>query len=271
MSSKVNSDVFHEKADIPRISRDELMVDILCVFCHKKVDLFQPKSTPGGSAPSSSLSLARTNKSTTSLTSSASKEHLADHPSPTDSSSRFRSYLRCYDCQKYAVYCSVCTFPVRGLVSICNRCGHGGHEEHLLKWFQSKSTECATGCGCKCRSQPDNINEEGLNVNFEDDEDDDEDDDDEGNESLVTNPSYGGLSHLTGASTGNNIVSATYVSEKNQLSNSVHGKTVTNTSTTGGTRRSFYDMKSSKPYIENILNNDSEYAYNNFDDNNFDD
>jgi hypothetical protein len=269
MSSKVDSDVFHEKADIPRMSRDELMVDILCVFCHKKVDLFQPKSTPGGPVPSSSLSVARNNKSTSSLTSSASKEQIVDHPSPADSS-RFRSYLRCYDCQKYAVYCSICTFPVRGLVSICNRCGHGGHEEHLLKWFQSKSTECATGCGCKCRSLPDSINEEGLNVNFEDDEDDDDDDDDEGNESLVTNPSYGGLSHLTGASTGN-IVTATNVSEKHPLSTSVHGKTVTNTSTAGSTRRSFYDMKSSKPYIENILNNDSEYAYNNFDDNNFDD
>ena len=55
----------------------------------------------------------------------------------------------CESCQHTAFRCSVCTNAVRGLFALCFKCGHGGHVEHLLPWFE-KETTCPTGCGCSC-------------------------------------------------------------------------------------------------------------------------
>jgi len=55
----------------------------------------------------------------------------------------------CEDCRQYAFQCSICQNSIRGLFTTCLLCGHGGHVEHLLPWFE-KETCCPTGCGCSC-------------------------------------------------------------------------------------------------------------------------
>ena len=39
--------------------------------------------------------------------------------------------------------------PVKGLYSMCEVCGHGGHMSHLKEWFNSHSL-CPSGCGHNC-------------------------------------------------------------------------------------------------------------------------
>jgi len=55
----------------------------------------------------------------------------------------------CPSCHEFAFRCSVCTNAVRGLFTICLICGHGGHVDHVMPWFESHS-QCPTGCGCVC-------------------------------------------------------------------------------------------------------------------------
>lgn len=62
-----------------------------------------------------------------------------------------RSQLWCLSCNIFGIYCAVCLLPVRGMASICELCGHGGHEDDMVQWF-NKYDECPTGCGCRCRS-----------------------------------------------------------------------------------------------------------------------
>eukprot|EP01083_Nonionella_stella_P143272 444922_1 len=52
-------------------------------------------------------------------------------------------------CRHTSVRCVVCQCSVRGLLSCCVACGHGGHAKHMQKWF-SNSALCASGCGCFC-------------------------------------------------------------------------------------------------------------------------
>ena len=47
--------------------------------------------------------------------------------------------------------CVICEQRVRGQYMWCQRCGHGGHLNHMTKWFE-KNVECPSGCGCKCWS-----------------------------------------------------------------------------------------------------------------------
>lgn len=58
----------------------------------------------------------------------------------------------CAQCNRACFACAVCRLPVRGLTSLCNVCGHGGHFQHMLQWFRVND-ECASGCGCQCRKQ----------------------------------------------------------------------------------------------------------------------
>lgn len=59
--------------------------------------------------------------------------------------------LVCGRCEGLALVCFLCQVPMRCAGCYCVRCGHGGHREHVLQWFEMASTEeCATGCGCKC-------------------------------------------------------------------------------------------------------------------------
>lgn len=55
----------------------------------------------------------------------------------------------CNNCSDYAFRCSICDTAVRGLFTICNECGHGGHISHMHSWFQTQKM-CPTGCGCRC-------------------------------------------------------------------------------------------------------------------------
>lgn len=47
------------------------------------------------------------------------------------------------------VCCSLCLQKVSGLCVCCKACGHGGHLDHLLEWFD-RDERCPTGCGCRC-------------------------------------------------------------------------------------------------------------------------
>lgn len=50
-----------------------------------------------------------------------------------------------FDFQKQAAFqCSICRLPVRGLFTVCLKCGHGGHLQHKLDWF-SENSVCPTG------------------------------------------------------------------------------------------------------------------------------
>uniref|UniRef100_A0A8R1IKC7 WDR59/RTC1-like RING zinc finger domain-containing protein n=1 Tax=Caenorhabditis japonica TaxID=281687 RepID=A0A8R1IKC7_CAEJA len=58
---------------------------------------------------------------------------------------------RCTKCEKAAESdCTVCRFPIVGMMYQCNICGHSMHTNHAFEWFQ-KTTECAfVGCPCTC-------------------------------------------------------------------------------------------------------------------------
>lgn len=49
--------------------------------------------------------------------------------------------------------CAICCNPVRGACTWCPTCGHGGHVEHIMDWFQTNDV-CPTGCGCICHPKP---------------------------------------------------------------------------------------------------------------------
>jgi hypothetical protein len=49
----------------------------------------------------------------------------------------------------FSLECAICCSPVRGACTWCPKCGHGGHVDHLMQWFQQHSV-CPTGCGCVC-------------------------------------------------------------------------------------------------------------------------
>ncbi|KAL7428343.1 hypothetical protein ACHAXM_001235 [Skeletonema potamos] len=55
----------------------------------------------------------------------------------------------CRRCKDYAFQCSICCHAVRGACLCCPNCGHGGHAEHILSWFE-RHQMCPTGCGCLC-------------------------------------------------------------------------------------------------------------------------
>jgi hypothetical protein len=55
----------------------------------------------------------------------------------------------CPRCRAYAFRCILCDNAIRGLFTICAYCGHGGHFNHIMSWFQ-RHKQCPTGCGCEC-------------------------------------------------------------------------------------------------------------------------
>lgn len=75
-------------------------------------------------------------------------------------------FNKCFECEKrlYPTYkcdfckrmrvgikCTICHISVRGRTSVCLKCAHGGHTEHLWEWFvQEGNSVCPTGCGCEC-------------------------------------------------------------------------------------------------------------------------
>ncbi|KAI1310244.1 hypothetical protein EDD11_003860 [Mortierella claussenii] len=75
-------------------------------------------------------------------------------------------YNKCFECEnrlypnykcdfckrtRVGIKCTICHISVRGRTSVCLKCAHGGHTEHLWEWFvQEKNQVCPTGCGCEC-------------------------------------------------------------------------------------------------------------------------
>ncbi|XP_050443841.1 GATOR complex protein WDR59 [Adelges cooleyi] len=55
----------------------------------------------------------------------------------------------CSRCQRFNLKCSICNSTVRGAAHVCLVCGHGGHANHLVEWFNTETT-CAANCGCCC-------------------------------------------------------------------------------------------------------------------------
>lgn len=59
----------------------------------------------------------------------------------------------CAACRAHTARCALCELPVRGLAWACPRCRHGGHLDHMVRWF-AHSTACPAGCGCLCPPPP---------------------------------------------------------------------------------------------------------------------
>ncbi|KAF9918612.1 hypothetical protein BX616_007350 [Lobosporangium transversale] len=75
-------------------------------------------------------------------------------------------YNKCFECEnrlypnykcdfckmtRVGIKCTICHISVRGRTSVCLKCAHGGHTDHLWEWFvQEKNQVCPTGCGCEC-------------------------------------------------------------------------------------------------------------------------
>lgn len=59
----------------------------------------------------------------------------------------------CDFCRKVriGIKCSICHLQGRGRTTVCLKCAHGGHADHLYEWFvQENNSVCPTGCGCHC-------------------------------------------------------------------------------------------------------------------------
>jgi hypothetical protein len=224
ISSKFVSSELGDKLDIPRVNIDEFKLEITCFFCHEALDVRK-----SGSTSVSNQDVKKRDKS-----------------GGTNKGGKFGdAFLRCYSCNKHGLYCSICCLPVRTISAACVRCGHGGHFDHLLKWFQ-KFQECPTiGCGCKCRSSVDHSTEEMIQFREQDDDDEDEE-----NEGYL-------LPHIS---------SAAYSSNTSNLNNMNALFSKDNNYQPSGRKRVYYEAKSSQPdYIAEVLNPESEYNYNNFD------
>ncbi|UYV77331.1 WDR24 [Cordylochernes scorpioides] len=52
----------------------------------------------------------------------------------------------CKNCKETTTICSFCHKPVWGLFAWCQSCGHGGHVNHIMAWFQTNRM-CPAGCG----------------------------------------------------------------------------------------------------------------------------
>ncbi|XP_046999380.1 GATOR complex protein WDR59 isoform X1 [Schistocerca americana] len=58
----------------------------------------------------------------------------------------------CSLCKRLSFQCVICRISVRGSSNFCLVCGHGGHMDHMKRWFESHSV-CPTGCGCSCLAE----------------------------------------------------------------------------------------------------------------------
>lgn len=56
----------------------------------------------------------------------------------------------CNKCHKIILRCSICHLSLLGQSVFCLFCGHGGHPEHMARWFQESEVCSVAGCGCRC-------------------------------------------------------------------------------------------------------------------------
>lgn len=157
---------------------------VCCYFCDSEVQTQQEMPRSNSVTPSSSSSsLANAAVSATSATSAKSNTvrtqaqvsffpgtGAATSLSPTNTTSPGRSTLLwCQDCSDWAQRCVVCELAVRGAVSVCAKCGHGGHFQHMQQWFARRKV-CASGCGCHCTAEGTAKSTRGCVSDVEDEE-----------------------------------------------------------------------------------------------------
>lgn len=46
---------------------------------------------------------------------------------------------KCEPCKRPVLFCTLCCLPVRGAANACLSCGHGGHMQHMMQWFEVSS------------------------------------------------------------------------------------------------------------------------------------
>ena len=179
VSKHINFDYFgpNPRALLHDAKGCEISVKVCCYYCEKEIE---PKRLSGdvtspssGGASTATTSSSRPNSRTGAQvtfhpgtgggTGAASGSGTASGLAPGSN-----TLLWCGDCKDWAQRCVVCELAVRGSVSVCAKCGHGGHFAHMQTWFQ-KSAVCASGCGCRC------IAEGEENVNEDDSSDSDKD------------------------------------------------------------------------------------------------
>uniref|UniRef100_A0AC34FQT9 GATOR complex protein MIO zinc-ribbon like domain-containing protein n=1 Tax=Panagrolaimus sp. ES5 TaxID=591445 RepID=A0AC34FQT9_9BILA len=56
----------------------------------------------------------------------------------------------CERCRQELIICTICDFPCSGLILTCPLCSHGGHLEHMKKWFKEQSICPMGACPCLC-------------------------------------------------------------------------------------------------------------------------
>ena len=56
----------------------------------------------------------------------------------------------CKKCTRPGLECVICRLPVSGLGAVCPACGHGGHLQHVRRWWNEHSL-CPASCGCNCK------------------------------------------------------------------------------------------------------------------------
>uniref|UniRef100_A0A914Z030 Uncharacterized protein n=1 Tax=Panagrolaimus superbus TaxID=310955 RepID=A0A914Z030_9BILA len=56
----------------------------------------------------------------------------------------------CEKCRQELIICTICDFPCSGLILACPLCSHGGHLEHMKKWFKEQSICPMGACPCLC-------------------------------------------------------------------------------------------------------------------------
>eukprot|EP00904_Undaria_pinnatifida_P009854 jgi/Undpi1/599/HiC_scaffold_10.g04063.m1 len=59
---------------------------------------------------------------------------------------------RCLKCTEMVSRCAACGVPVRGAYLECPGCHHGGHFDHMMRWFENETICPHIMCGHECRT-----------------------------------------------------------------------------------------------------------------------
>ena len=83
--------------------------------------------------------------------------HLVENPSSSETNAAQSFLIQTVPPAEFknCIKCAYCRLPVKGHLSACMSCGHGGHLLHMMEWFEDND-ECAAACGCICLKEMDN-------------------------------------------------------------------------------------------------------------------
>jgi hypothetical protein len=275
-----------------RLSR-EFSIKVCCYYCEKEIQQAPGGVTataPAGSSGSSIGSL----KSTSGI--SSAKAAAKNAPAVAAGSGTFypdsintgtgtgagagggkggptmlNTLLWCQDCKDWAQRCVVCETAVRGTVSVCAKCGHGGHFVHMQRWF-ARSSVCASGCGCTCTTDS-SLGAAGLRGRRQGSGGvgDSSDGDSEDNDSDDSDDSRGGSGGIAGAGAGVGVGgSATKRERERDRDRELGGGAGKEEYAEDGEKLQVHDIYNSffgitqPDYLEEIYNQSSDYNYNNF-------